>query len=160
MRNVYCEDAFEADHAFGTAQFENIDDTDDSSLIRRLHVYNRRIAMLYAWASESSQILLPHVQAANAAVLTSLNYVKSLFSAKEPALTPFMQAHSDIEAAILAKIRDKPGVTAKELCMTLKNRFGGYSIVSERITRLLNAGAIRCNLVENGANPKKSLFLN
>jgi hypothetical protein len=144
IADCYEPDAYLIDHAFGTAFFEPIHNgTDDIDALTRLHVYNRRLAALYAWADHVPKIQVPHVLAANAVVRTSYAFLTALHLDFTPDLTPSLRASASLDDEILATVRRDQPIRKEILCQRLR-RHGGYAKVSEAIQRLIASGALLC----------------
>jgi hypothetical protein len=107
-----------------------------------LHVYLRRIAMLYAWAQRSAYITLAHVQAAEAAVRTSHQFLMEMEDQRSVELPPHMKARAAIEEKILARVGTLPGITQRQLCQALYHN-GGHAVVREIIDKLVDSGELR-----------------
>lgn len=146
MRFTYSPEAFRLDDAFGRPFFGEIhngeDQTGTEDVYKRLHVYNRRIAALYAWASRSEVITVAHVQAANAVIRTSHRFLRQLHGDPLPELPAFMKANATLESLILAKVTEAKLMRKDSLCNALR-RHGGYSGVSSTVEKLIQAGALR-----------------
>jgi hypothetical protein len=145
MRSVYDVDAAAINNYWGTQLFEplhnEIEEEDEASVYKRLHVYSRRIPALLAWSMRSSSISLSQVRAGHAAVESSLSFLRYLFAEKVPSLTPTMQAYSDLDNLILHVVASDSSATKNAICQRLK-RHGGYAQISQQIEKLLHAGGL------------------
>ncbi|HXG17894.1 MAG TPA: DUF3987 domain-containing protein [Methylomirabilota bacterium] len=161
LSELYTREAWELDDAFGRASLEplhNADSpTDTEDVYKRLHVYNRRIAALYAWATGSNYIRIPHVQAAHAVIRTSYRFLQELHESLTSDLPIVQRAAATLENLILKKVHDNPGTSKQTICQQLK-RHGGFSAVSRAIENLIQAGALQIKL-EGLRNKSKCLFL-
>jgi len=145
MRDLYEPDAYTCDDIWGKTTLEPLHNGSvdiEEDVYRRLHVYNRRIACLYAWMLAEEKITLPCVEAAHGAVETSLAFLRWVFADKPVSLQPWQAAFVVIDEKIIAQVREKPGISPRDLSNALR-KSGGYSLVSERIEKLIKNGAIR-----------------
>jgi hypothetical protein len=142
LADLYTNEAYEYDNRFGESFLAPIRNSDTiaphiQDLLGRLHVYLRRIAMLYAWAHRSAYITLAHVQAAEAAVRTSHQFLMEMEDQRSVELPPHMKATSAIEEKILARVTAQPGITQRQLCQALY-RNGGHVAVKHVIDNLVH----------------------
>lgn len=158
MRSLYEPVAFAIDGAWGARLFEPLhnarESEDDLSPYLRLHVYARRIAALYAWSEGADAIQRQHVEATHAAVECSHAFLRWLLAEAPVEMPPWQRVQGEIEEKIVRKIKEKPGIRKDELCQSLK-RSGGYSLVAERLEKLLKSGA----LVLRVEGQKKCVYL-
>ena len=145
VHDCYLPDAWSINSYWGKQLFEplhnEIEEQDEASVYKRLHVYSRRLPALLAWSTRSPLISVPHIRAAQAAIESSLVFLRYLFAEKMPQLTPTMQAFADLEMLILRLVAREPGVDKKTVCQRLKKQ-GGYTQVSQQIEKLLQSGGL------------------
>ena len=160
MRDCYESDAAAINSYWGKALFtplhNEIEEQDEASVYKRLHVYSRRLPALLAWATRAPLISLPHIRAMQAAVESSLAFLRWLFTEKLPQLTPTMQVFADLDATILRLVAKEPHIEKKTVCQRLR-RQGGYTQVSQQIEKLLQSGGLELHKSgEKGT--KKTLY--
>jgi len=146
VRDCYSAEAYAYDHDFGKQFLEPFRKAtfpaELEALFTRLHVYQRRISLLYAWATRSRYILLEHVQAAEAAVRTSYQFLLAMHEAREIEVPSHMRARGEIEERVMKRIATRPDQSREQICQALKGKTVGYSEISTAIKRLVEANAI------------------
>ena len=129
-----------------------------SQIIRRLHAYAIRIAVLYAWQARAKQVTIDHVEIGIAVAEVALAYAQELFADAGTATLPLhLKAQSELEEAILLKVSGEPGCNKKTLVNRLR-RHGGFTVVSQTVDKLVQAGALEIKS-DNKNNPQKLLYL-
>jgi hypothetical protein len=158
MNELYEPDAFALDKEFGqTLMPVGAKETLERQLTARLHVYQRRIAMLYAWATRQERIQRAHVAATTAIVMASKDFLLDLWQEAPVELPPTMKAYQDVDERIIAKVNQRPGLTKQQLVEQLR-RHGGYALIANRLTRLMEANMLETEKIHTGANPRVVYF--
>lgn len=151
--DCYAPDSLAVDDAFGESFLEPIHNApDDNDAFTRLHVYNRRLAALYAWADFDDLIRLPHVLAANAVTRASFRFLAALHGNLPLDLPPTLRAAADLEHRILDMVRQKQPIRRGDVCNALR-RHGGYIKVSEIVDRL-----VKSRVLDQDNSTKKCLL--
>lgn len=155
----YTDEAKALDIRFGMEVLEPLhnEETELEDLYKRLHVYNRRIALLYAWSTYSPKITPDHVLAAHTVIETALRFMRVLHADLTADLTPYQRSQADLEGKIVATVKATPGIRKEDISQRLK-RHGGFTAVSSAIEKLIQSGILRLGL-EGLRNKKRRLFL-
>ena len=98
--------------AWGVPLFEGLlmNATDNATEIyKRLHTYAHRLCLLYAWATTSQSITLPHVEAAISVIDTSKRFLEALSAEVEPYLMPSVRFDIEGKEKVAQKIQRESG---------------------------------------------------
>lgn len=146
MSELYTRDAYVIDDEWGRSIMEPMHNAEyaatGEAIFKRLHVYGRRISLLYAWGMGATKVDTAHVQAAHAVVETSLKFTSQLLGDLAVDLPPSLKIQEGLEREILLAVQAQSGIGKDELCQRLK-RHGGYTMVSRTVERLVQASALR-----------------
>lgn len=156
MGEMYTPAAYTMDEEWANAFFDPIHNPmqpEGETVFKRLHVYNRRIALLYAWATRHAKIQREHVRAAHLVVETSYRFLQDLFSTMPVDLPAYLKVQENVEGLITDMVITQRGIRKDDVCRRLR-RHGGYTFVSQQIEKLLDAGALRVEVKRK----KKLLF--